>query len=312
MNPNSLKQLAIVVKQGSLSRACEQLFITQPTLTRAIQQIEAKVGAPVLTRTRYGVAPTAIGARLAQIGERILAESEHGEEVIRQWHSGYQSEFTLGIDPLWEFATFREMTEHLLREKHHVFHLRTGSAALQIQLLQEGKLDFLLAPAHLTVSQSSLQRELLFRDRSGVFVGRNSALVGSKQPVSLEVLAQQNWMIAGASAGFLDGQGELAGPQAARMAFTGSIRSVLHLLNTSSLLVRLPARLALLTGEIAPEQLIEVEGKPGPRRDIALWSRSEDDERPEKFRVRELVSELVKRLDRVSDTFGLDLSSTNK
>lgn len=307
MNPNLLKQLAIVVKQGSLSRACEQLYITQPTLTRAIQQIEAKVGAPVLTRTRYGVAPTEIGARLARIGERILAESEHGEEVIRQWHSGYQSEFAIGIDPLWEFATYQSLTESLLRERRYVFHLRTGSASVQMRLMQEGQLDFLLAPAHLSVAQGALERKLLFRDRSGVFAGKKSSLAGSRQPVSREVLEQQNWMIAGASAGFLDGQGELAGPTAARMAFTGSIRSVLHLLNTTDMLVRLPARLALMTGEVAPGQLIEVEGRPGPRRDIALWSQLDNDERPEFVKVRKLISEFVTRLDREAPTFGLEL-----
>lgn len=307
MNPNLLRQLAIIVKQGSLSRASEQLFVTQPTLSRGIQQLEMKVGAPLLKRTRYGVVPTEIGARLAQIGERILADAEHGEEVIRQWHSGYHSEFAIGIDPLWEFATFREMTDHFLREKRYVFHFRTGSAAVQIRLMQEEKLDFLLAPAHLTVAQGALDRELLFRDRSGVFVGRQSKLVGAKQPVPREVLEQQNWMIAGASAGFLDGQGELAGPQAARIAFTGSIRSMIHLLNTTDMLVRLPARLALMTGEIAPEQLIEVEGKPGPRRDIALWSRTENGERPEILKVRELVSDFVTRLDQNAPTFGLEL-----
>lgn len=307
MNPNLLKQLAIVVKQGSLSRACEQLYITQPTLTRGIQQLEMKVGAPVLKRTRYGVTPTEIGARLAQIGERILADSEHGDEVIRQWHSGYQSEFTLGIDPLWEFATVREMMDTFLPEKRYVFHLRTGSAAAQIQLLQQGELDFLLAPAHLTVAQSALERELLFRDRSGVFVGKKSPLLGAKTPIPLDVLEQQNWMIAGASAGFLDGQGELAGPKAARMALTGSIRSVIHLLNTTDMLVRLPARLTLMTGEIATEQMIAVEGRPGPRRDIALWSPVEMGERPENVKVRELVSDFVKRIDRDAPTFGLDL-----
>ncbi|NVK40941.1 MAG: LysR family transcriptional regulator [Oceanospirillaceae bacterium] len=307
MNPNLLKQLAIIVKQGSLSRASEQLFVTQPTLSRGIQQLEMKVGAPLLKRTRYGVVPTEIGARLAQIGERILADSEHGEEVIRQWHSGYHSEFTIGIDPLWEFATFREMTTHFLHEKRYVFHFRTGSAAAQIRLMQEGSLDFLLAPAHLSVTQAALDRELLFRDRSGVFAGKRSKLVGARQPISKEVLAQQNWMIAGASAGFLDGQGELAGPRAARIAFTGSIRSVMHLLDTTDMLVRLPARLALMTGEIEPEQLIEVEGKQGPRRDIALWSRTENGERPEILKVRELVSEFVTRLDRETPTFGLEL-----
>lgn len=307
MNPNLLQQLAIVVKQGSLSRACEQLFITQPTLTRSIQQIEAKVGAPVLTRTRYGVAPTEIGVRLAQIGERILAESEHGDEIIRQWHSGYQSEFTLGIDPLWEFATYKNLTHMLLKEKRHVFHIRTGSAAIQIQLLQEGQLDFLLAPGHLTVGQGALDRELLFRDRSGVFAGRKSPLAGKKEPVSMDLLAQQNWMIAGASAGFLDGQGELAGPQAARMAMTGSIRSLLYLLDTTDMLVRLPARLTLMTGEVTPDQLLEVEGKPGPRRDIALWSRVENGERPELVKVRNTIKEFVHQVDQEADTYGLDL-----
>ncbi len=307
MNPNLLKQLAIVVKQGSISRACEQLFVTQPTLTRSIKQLEAKVGAPLLIRTRYGVEPTEIGARLAQIGERVLAESEHGEEVIRQWHSGYHQEFAIGIDPLWEFATVGEMATELLQDRRHVFHLRTGSAAAQIELLQEGQLDFLLAHAHLSVAQGALAREILFRDRSGVFVGRRSPLVGRDKPVPQSLLAQQSWMIAGASAGFLDIQGEIAGPQAARMALTGSIRSVLHLLNTTDLLVRLPARLTLMTGEVAPEQMIAVEGRQGPRRDIALWSRIEQGGRPEMLKVKELLGALVTRLDRETPTFGLEL-----
>ncbi|MFC6673437.1 LysR family transcriptional regulator [Marinobacterium aestuariivivens] len=44
MDPRLLKQLAVIVKHGSLSRAAERLNVTQPTLTRAIQTIEHKVG----------------------------------------------------------------------------------------------------------------------------------------------------------------------------------------------------------------------------------------------------------------------------
>ncbi|WP_027854923.1 LysR family transcriptional regulator [Marinobacterium litorale] len=307
MNPNLLKQLAIVVKQGSLSRACEQLFITQPTLTRSIKQLEMRVGAPVLTRTRHGVIPTEIGARLAQIGERILAESEHGQEVIRQWHSGYKNEFIVGVDPLWEFATVAQMTAGFLAERAFVFHLRTGSAASQIRLLQEGELDFLLAPAHLTTPQQSLEREVLFRDRSGVFAGKRSQLLGQAGPVSVDQLEQQNWILAGASAGFLDGQQNLAGNEAAKIAFTGSIRSVLHLLETTDMLVRLPARLALMTGAVELSQLIEVQEDAGVRRDIALWLRAEDEEKPDFVKVRSVIKELVQTLDRTAPTFGLAL-----
>lgn len=307
MNPNLLKQLAIVVKQGSISSAAEQLYVTQPTLTRGIQQLESRVGAPVLKRTRYGVVPTEIGARLAQIGERILADAQHGEEVIRQFHSGVQSEFALGIDPLWEFATVQQMTDGLLQDKRFVFHLRTGSAAVQIRLLQEGELDFLLAPAHLTVAQSELERELLFRDRAGVFAGRQSKLLGTANPIDPSELAQQKWIVAGASAGFLDGQAELAGPAAARMAFTGSIRSVFYLLQSSDVLVRMPARLALMSKEVMPNQLVPVEGSLGSRRDIALWYRSADLERPDFVQVRETLRVLVRGIDHTADQYGLEL-----
>ncbi|RNF52101.1 LysR family transcriptional regulator [Marinomonas hwangdonensis] len=307
MNPNLLKQLAIVVKQGSLSRACEQLYITQPTLTRSIQQLEIKVGAPVLIRTRYGVQPTEIGARLAQIGERILAETEQGEEVIRQFHSGYHNEFVIGIDPLWEFATVEKMTAHFMQEKRYVFHFRTGSAAAQIELLQKGELDFLLAPAHLSVKQGTLDRQLLFRDRSGVFVGKRSVLRGANKTISQEVLEKQNWIVAGANAGFLDRPSEIIGLKAASMAFTGSIRSVLYLLNTSDVLVRLPARLALMTGEVELDQMIQVPGPLGARRDIALWSRIENLERPEYSKVHDLIRVFMQTLDESVSTQGLDL-----
>ncbi|HSG04170.1 MAG TPA: LysR family transcriptional regulator [Marinobacterium sp.] len=307
MNPGALKQLAIVVKQGSISRAADQLYITQPTLTRSIQQLEAKVGAPLLKRTRYGVQPTEIGARLAEVGDRIMREAAQADEVIRQFHAGVQSEFAVGIDPLWEFATVRQMTDALLRENRFVFHLRTGSAAAQIRLLHEGELDFLLAPAHLSVAQKNLERELLFRDRNGVFAGKNSKLLGWCEPISLAELEKHEWIVAGARAGFLDGQGELAGPAAARMVFTGSLKSVFHLLQSSDMLVRMPARLTLMTDEISDTQLLRVEGVTGPRRDIALWYRSKDMERPDFVRVREVLRKLCDAIDKSADEYGLEL-----
>lgn len=307
MNPNTLKQLAIVVKQGSISRACEQLYITQPTLSRAIQALEQRVGGPVLQRTRYGVVPTEIGARLAQIGEKILADSEHGEEVIRQWHSGYQSEFSIGIDPLWELATYGEMTEFLLGETDSVFHLRTASASALIRLLEEEELDFALAPAHLTVAQGALEREIVFRDRAGIFAGKMSPLMAQHGPVDDSQFEGQPWIIAGAAAGFLDEQTPVHRPSAAKIAFTGALTSVLHLLKTQNYLSRLPARLALLTGALEINQLIDVAGAQPPRRDIALWWRRADQEKPGFSKVRNRLLEFAKDLDAKTKDFGLDI-----
>ena len=125
--------------------------------------------------------------------------------------------------------------------------------------------------------------------------------------ISQAVLEKQNWMLAGASAGFLDRPTELAGKTAANVVFTGSIRSVLHLLNTADMLVRMPARMALMTGDVSETQMIKVEGPLGPRRDIALWSRNENRERPDFIKVYDLLRAYMAGIDKSVPTFGLDL-----
>jgi hypothetical protein len=53
--------------------------------------------------------------------------------------------------------------------------------------------------------------------------------------------------------------------------------------------------------------MIKVEGQPGPRRDLALWSRAEQEGRPEMLKVRDLLSRLITELDRDTPCYGLDL-----
>ena len=92
------------------------------------------------------------------------------------------------------------------------------------------------------------------------------------------------------------------------MAFTGSIFTVLHLLKTTDYLVRMPARLALLTGQLAESQLLDVATEPGPRRDVALWYRAADIERPDFSRVHHTLQQLVSNLDAQAPTFGVNLA----
>lgn len=60
-------------RAGSITKAAEGLFITQPALTRRIRAIESELGLPLLVRTRKGSVFTAEGERIAQHAERIMA-----------------------------------------------------------------------------------------------------------------------------------------------------------------------------------------------------------------------------------------------
>lgn len=47
-----------VMRTGSLSGAARELGLTQPTIGRQIEELEAQLGVPLFTRSRHGVKPT--------------------------------------------------------------------------------------------------------------------------------------------------------------------------------------------------------------------------------------------------------------
>jgi DNA-binding transcriptional LysR family regulator len=66
---------------GHFGRAAEALGISQPALTRSIQNLERSLGVRLFDRRRGRVEPTPFGEVLLERGERILDESE---ELLRQ------------------------------------------------------------------------------------------------------------------------------------------------------------------------------------------------------------------------------------
>jgi DNA-binding transcriptional LysR family regulator len=74
MESRNLETLLWVVRLGSISAAAEQLHLSQPAITRRIQELERDLQARLFERRGVRVAPTAIAQALVQNAERVLAE----------------------------------------------------------------------------------------------------------------------------------------------------------------------------------------------------------------------------------------------
>lgn len=74
MNESHLKTLLWVVRLGGIGAAAQHLHMTQPAITRRMQELERELGAPVLRRDGRNVVPTALGVACLSGAERILAE----------------------------------------------------------------------------------------------------------------------------------------------------------------------------------------------------------------------------------------------
>jgi DNA-binding transcriptional LysR family regulator len=79
-----LRYLVAVAEAGTFTRAAEQLFIAQPTLSQQIARLEQLVGAPLLVRGRDGVRLTTAGAVLLDVSRDVLSLVDHGVSRTRQ------------------------------------------------------------------------------------------------------------------------------------------------------------------------------------------------------------------------------------
>src|ERR1700730_1664605 len=68
-----LRHFAAVAAEGNLTRAAERLFVSQPTLTKQIKQLESQLAVRLFTRSRAGMALTAAGQALADSTPVVLA-----------------------------------------------------------------------------------------------------------------------------------------------------------------------------------------------------------------------------------------------
>ncbi|MGW1892380.1 LysR family transcriptional regulator [Streptomyces sp. NPDC002004] len=76
-----LRYFIAVAEEGSLTRAAERLFVSQPALTKQIKQLETQVGVRLFTRSRVGMTLTEPGATLAERVPTLLAD---WDQVLRE------------------------------------------------------------------------------------------------------------------------------------------------------------------------------------------------------------------------------------
>lgn len=72
-----------VEKTGSITQAAENLYMTQPTLSKAIRDLEGTLGFSVFNRSSRGVMPTYKGAEFLRYARKIVTQMEQMELALQ-------------------------------------------------------------------------------------------------------------------------------------------------------------------------------------------------------------------------------------
>ncbi|PLL10607.1 LysR family transcriptional regulator [Tabrizicola sp. TH137] len=147
LSESHLIQLSAVVDAGSVSKGAAALGLSQPAMSRALAQLEARVGKPLFIRDRRPLQATPLGMQLAAHGRRILAESRRATEAVQSLLRGTRGLVRVGGVPFFMDAMVSRIIANF--QNHHpdvMFQQSYGNLSEVALGLQSDQLDLGIVP----------------------------------------------------------------------------------------------------------------------------------------------------------------------
>jgi DNA-binding transcriptional LysR family regulator len=161
---NRIEAFVRVAHAGSISRAADELFVTQPALTARIQGLERSLGTDLFVRSRQGSRLTEAGKALLPHAERALSALRRGQEAVAGIVSGTGGRLTIGAAPAVSTYVLPAML-HRFRESHPDVELavRSGHSEeiLQMVLRDEVEIGLMRPIQHPDVTSTALYEDEL-------------------------------------------------------------------------------------------------------------------------------------------------------
>ena len=163
MNFQEFNYVLCIAKHQNLSRAAEELYISQPTLTKHLQKLEREMNGKLFVRSGNSYIPTYLGRRYLEYARKLLAVHEAWEKERQDLISGREGELNVAF-PLMRSAC---MAPRIMERFHEQYpgvrvNLREETYAIQEKLLLDDELDFAVfneAKPHPKLEYKMLLRE---------------------------------------------------------------------------------------------------------------------------------------------------------
>lgn len=142
MELSQLRAFLTVAKEGNLTRAAQQLHLTQPAVSLQIKALQQSLKVQLFLRTPTGMALTSDGAKLLPLAERVISgsvELMHAAQALNSTMSGHLAIGTI-LDP--EFTRLGAFLKLLVEAHPHIStRLQQGMSGWVEQQIRNGDLD---------------------------------------------------------------------------------------------------------------------------------------------------------------------------
>jgi Transcriptional regulator len=189
-----LQALIAVREVENFTLAAQKLGLAQPTVHRAVSQIESVAERPLFERAAHGLIPTPPARMLAQSARLFFSELDQAEAELAEFDGLEAGRIAIGALPLSRsillpktLAAFRKLRPSLPVE------INDGPYDDLLAGLRRGDLDLIVGALRVPAPIGDVVQEALFNDELAFIARPDHPLVG--QELFLEDLTDQQWVV---------------------------------------------------------------------------------------------------------------------
>jgi len=145
MEIRTLKYFLAVAREENMTRAAEQLHVTQPTLSKALKTLEDELDKKLFTRHSFSIRLTDEGVLLRERAEDLISMADKIEKEFLSLDDITGGELFLGLAESYQIAHVANAIK-ALKERYPKlqYHIISGDTEQVADKLQKGLLDFVV------------------------------------------------------------------------------------------------------------------------------------------------------------------------
>lgn len=138
-----LNYFLTVAREGGLTGASEVLHVTQPTMSRQIQELEEELGQKLFIRTTRSMVLTPEGMLLRKRAEEILEMAERTKSEFSAMGNTVEGDVLIGSGETFALKQITDLMAQIREEYPGIhFQIYSGNAEEVAERLEKGLLDF--------------------------------------------------------------------------------------------------------------------------------------------------------------------------
>lgn len=148
-----LRYFLTVAREGSITGAADFLHVTQPTLSRQLQDLEKELGKKLFIRSRHSIILTDEGILLRKRAEEIVAMMDKLESEFNSMEETISGDIYIGGGETVVMKQVARVVKELQSSYPNIkYHLYSGNEDDVTERLDKGLVDFgiLIEPANLS------------------------------------------------------------------------------------------------------------------------------------------------------------------